>query len=94
MKNIKLYVNSIKWIQALGDYIKIICEDNTYVVLSTMKVFERKLSDFSFLRIHKSYIINLKKIDQFTTKYVVIKGDKIPLSRTKKPHLYELLKIK
>ena len=93
LKNIKVYINSIKWIQALGDYVKVFCEDNTYIVLSTMKVFENKLSSYSFLRIHKSYIVNLKKIEKLTTKQVTIAGEDIPLSRNKKPHLYKVLKI-
>jgi len=92
-KNIKVYTKSINWIQALGDYVKIICEDHTFVVLSTMKVFEEKLSDASFLRIHKSYIVNLKKIEHFTTKNVTIKTHNIPLSRTKKSLLHAALKV-
>ena len=56
-----------------------------------MKAFEKELPEGHFLRIHKSYIVNLKKIDRFDSKHVEIEQELIPLSRNKKANLVEAL---
>ena len=58
-KNVKILLNDIKWIEAMGDYIKIVTDQKKYLVLSTMKEFVKKLPEKQFQRIHKSFIINL-----------------------------------
>jgi DNA-binding LytR/AlgR family response regulator len=56
-----------------------------------MKSFEIELPKENFLRIHKSYIINLDKVDRFNSKQVEIGGEKIPLSRNKKEEIIAIL---
>ena len=56
-----------------------------------MKAFESELPKEQFLRIHKSYIINLDKVERFNSKYVEIDGEKIPLSRNKKEEIITIL---
>lgn len=91
LKKRKVYVNDIKWIEALGDYVKVVTEEQSYVVLSTMKAFEKELPEGRFLRIHKSYIVSLEKIDRFNSKNVEVGTIEIPLSRNKKSTLMEAL---
>jgi DNA-binding LytR/AlgR family response regulator len=91
LKKRKVLVSSILWIEALGDYIKLITNDENYVILSTMKAFEKEVEQYSFLRIHKSYIVNLNKIKRFNSKFVEINSENIPLSRNKKKTLTEAL---
>ena len=87
----KVYINDIKWIEALGDYVKLVTEENSLLVLSTMKSFEAELPKEKFLRIHKSYIVNLDKIDRFNSKNVEVGAYEIPLSRNKKTQLVDAL---
>lgn len=91
LKKRKVFIDEIKWIEALGDYIKVVTFENSFVVLSTMKAFEKQLPENQFLRIHKSYIVNLAKIDRFDSKNVEISSTNIPLSRNKKSILAEAL---
>ena len=91
LKKRKVLVSSILWIEALGDYIKLITNDENYVILSTMKAFEKEVEQYSFLRIHKSYIVNLNKIKRFNSKFVEINSENIPLSRNKKKILSDAL---
>ncbi|MGB2232559.1 MAG: LytR/AlgR family response regulator transcription factor [Flavobacteriaceae bacterium] len=91
LKKRKVYVNDIKWVEALGDYVKVVTKDQSYVVLSTMKAFEKELPEGRFLRIHKSYIVSLEKIDRFNSKNVEVGTVEIPLSRNKKSTLMEAL---
>lgn len=91
LKKRKVYVNTILWIEALGDYIKLVTTEESYVILSTMKAFEKEVEAYSFMRIHKSYIANLKKITKFNSKFVEINNQNLPLSRNKKKLLIEAL---
>ncbi len=91
LKKVKVLINEIKWIEGLGDYVKIVTEDANILVLSTMKAFIKKLPENRFLRIHKSYIVNLNKVKQFSGAQVEVGGQQIPLSRHKKDELEEAL---
>ena len=87
----KVVLNDIKWIEGLGDYIKLVTIEGNVVILSTMKSFEQKLPKDKFLRIHKSYIVNLEKVQKFNSKNVEVAGRQVPLSRNKKTELAEAL---
>jgi DNA-binding LytR/AlgR family response regulator len=56
-----------------------------------MKAFESELPKEHFLRIHKSYIVNLDKVERFNSKHIEIDGEKIPLSRNKKEEIVTIL---
>ncbi len=93
LKKRKVYIKDIKWIEALGDYVKLITNNGSFVILSTMKAFENELPSKKFLRIHKSYIINLKKVERYNSKFVEIENSQIPLSRNKKNTLTDALNV-
>ena len=92
LKKRKVYTKDIKWVEALGDYVKVITSKSNIIVLSSLRNFEKKLPTNKFLRIHKSYIINLDKIDNITSKTVEIESSLIPISRNKKADLDKILK--
>ena len=83
-KSEKVRANNIRWVEAMGDYVKVVTENKNYMVLSTMKSFLDKLPKNQFIRIHKSYIVNLKKVINFTTTNVNTDGEMLPLSRKQK----------
>jgi DNA-binding LytR/AlgR family response regulator len=85
-KTEKIAIDHIQWIEALGDYVKIITSKKKFMVLSTMKNFLNRLPEEQFLRIHKSYIINLKKVINYSASSVNIENKDFPLSRTQKKH--------
>lgn len=87
----KVVLNEINWVEALGDYIKLATTEGNVVILSTMKSFEQKLPKDKFLRIHKSYIVNLEKVEKFNSKKVEVAGTSVPLSRNKRTELTEAL---
>lgn len=90
---IKIDLPSIYLIEAKGDYIKIKTENKDYIVHSTLKKIEEKLPDSLFLKIHRSFIINLKKIIDIEDNSVLIKKDVIPVSRSKRPELMKRLDL-
>ncbi|SMG48046.1 LytR/AlgR family response regulator transcription factor [Arenibacter troitsensis] len=91
LKKRKVVLNDIKWVEALGDYIKVVTNEGNIVILSTMKSFEKQLPQDKFLRIHKSYIVNLEKVEKFNSKNIEVEGRQVPLSRNKKTELMEAL---
>ncbi|HTO35470.1 MAG: LytTR family DNA-binding domain-containing protein [Flavobacteriaceae bacterium] len=93
LKKLKVYTSKIKWIEAYGDYVKVVTDEDSNLVLATMKSFEHDLAKDKFLRVHKSYIVNIDKIERFNSKYAEIGVTKIPLSRNKKDDLKRALAI-
>ncbi|NGY37123.1 response regulator transcription factor [Flavobacterium sp. XN-5] len=91
LKKLKIFTSKIKWIEAFGDYVRVVTEDDNNLVLSTMKAFENDLSPKKFVRVHKSYIINVDKVDRFNSKFAEIGITKIPLSRNRKEDLVKAL---
>lgn len=90
---IKIDLPSIYLIEAKGDYILIKTEDKNYTVHSTLKKIEEKLPESLFLKIHRSYIINIKKIIDIEDNSVLIKRDVVPVSRSKRPELMKRLDL-
>ena len=83
-KSEKLEARNIRWVEAMGDYVKVVTKNKNYMVLSTMKSFLDKLPENQFIRIHKSYIVNLKKVINYTARNVNTDGEVLPLSRKQK----------
>jgi len=94
LKKRKVYTKDIKWVEALGDYVKVITSNSNIIVLSSLRSFEKKLPIDKFLRIHKSYIINLDRVDNLSNKTVEIESNLIPVSRNKKAELEKMLESK
>ena len=90
---IKIDLPSIYLIKANGDYINIKTETKDYVVHSTLKKIEEKLPDSLFLKVHRSYIINVKKIIDIEDNSVLIKKDVVPVSRSNRPELMKRLDL-
>lgn len=90
---VKINIPDICVIEAKGDYIKIKAEDKNYIVHSTLKKIEEKLPNSLFLKVHRSYIINTKKIVDIEDNSVLIKQDVIPVSRANKKELMKRLNL-
>ena len=90
---IKIDIPSIYLIEAKGDYIRVKTENKNYTVHSTLKKIEEKLPDHLFLKVHRSFIINIKKIIDIEDNSVLIKKDVIPVSRSNRPELMKRLNL-
>tara|TARA_R110002050_G_scaffold281956_2_gene429673 strand:+ start:46546 stop:47256 length:711 start_codon:yes stop_codon:yes gene_type:complete len=90
---IKIDIPSIYLVEAKGDYINVKTEDKNYTVHSTLKKIEDKLPEDLFLKVHRSFIINIKKIIDIEDNSVLIKKDVIPVSRSNRPELMKRLNL-
>jgi DNA-binding LytR/AlgR family response regulator len=90
---VKIDFEKIYLVEAKGDYILIKTEGKNYTVHSTLKKIEEKLSGSSFLKVHRSYIINIDKIIDIEDNSILIAKDVIPISRSKRPVLMKRIKL-
>lgn len=92
-KLVKIEMDKILFIEAKGDYIKIATIEKNYLVHTTLKKIEEKLPDRTFLKVHRSYIINLTKIVDIESNSILIDKNVLPVSRSKRPILMERLNL-
>jgi two-component system response regulator LytT len=90
---IKIDIMSINFIHANGDYIIIKTDAKNYTVHTTLKKIEEKLPASIFLKIHRSYIINLNKIIDIQDSTVLIGKDLLPISKNNRTVLMKSLNL-
>lgn len=78
-KIVKLNYSSILYIEALADYAIIQLGNTRHIIHSTMKSLEQRLPEESFIRVHRSYIVNISKIDSIEDMNIVIGDANIPV---------------
>ncbi|TMM32102.1 response regulator transcription factor [Polaribacter aestuariivivens] len=86
-KMIKIIFDEILYIESLSDYIKIHLRDKIIVTRETITNIEKKLPTQRFLRIHRSYVVNINCIDSYTNEFVEIGKNSISISRTYKENV-------
>lgn len=72
--------DNLLYIEAFGDYVKIHLVDKVLMVLSTLKALESRLPSSQFVRVHRSYIVNIKKIKSIDSRNILIGENEIPLA--------------
>lgn len=90
---IKINIKDISYVEAKGDYISIKTKVKNYIVHSTLKKIEDKLPSNLFLRIHRSFIINITEIVDIEDNSVLIEKSVIPISRSNKGELMTRLNL-
>jgi len=79
---VKVYLDNIQWIQAMDNYVIIQTTVDQFVIHSTMKDIESKLPAARFLRVHRSYIIPIEKINVLDENTVLIGDKTIPIGKS------------
>jgi DNA-binding LytR/AlgR family response regulator len=90
---VKIDIPSINLIEARGDYILLKTADTNYTVHSTLKKIKDKLPQDIFLKVHRSYVINTKKIIDIEDSSVLIDKDVVPVSRSHREGLLKHLNL-
>ena len=90
---VKINIPEIYFVEAKGDYISIKTQNKNYVVHSTLKKIEDKLPSALFLRIHRSFIINVSQIIDIEDNSVLSQKSVIPISRSNKSELMKRLNL-
>lgn len=89
----RLNVNDILYLEAQGDYVRIFLPNQTYSIHSSLKSVEEKLPRDIFLRVHRSFIINLSKVDTIEGGTIIINKMMVPVSDAYRAILNKRLQI-
>ncbi|MGZ5134190.1 MAG: LytR/AlgR family response regulator transcription factor [Flavitalea sp.] len=92
-KLIRLNNSDILYIESMGDYVKFVSIDKKYITHNTIKNLEEKVNKQCFLKTHRSYIINVDKIDDIRENLLFIKGNEIPISKAHRSEVRKRLNI-
>ena len=79
------------FVESLDNYIKVNTKDLSIICYERLSGIEEELPNNNFIRIHRSYIINLAKIDVFTSAYVEIGDRKFTIGRNYKDDVLKRL---
>ena len=90
---IKINIPDIYLVKAKGDYIIIKTNARNYLVHSRLNKIEDKLPSYLFLRIHRSYIINISQIVDIEDNSVLVGKTLIPIGRAKKSELVKKINL-
>jgi DNA-binding LytR/AlgR family response regulator len=94
-KIVKIFFKEIKYIEGLGEYVKIILDKGNFVVtLEALKNLEKMLPQEQFIRIHKSYILNTALIRAVSGNMVSLNdGSALPIGKVYKDEVRQKLKL-
>ena len=88
-KMIKIMVTDILYIEADRNYSRIFTKEKEYLLSATLKTIEEKISDNLFVRVHRSYVINIAQVDEVAESFVIISNKSIPMSGGLKENLLQ-----
>lgn len=90
-KMVKVYLKDILYIESLKDYVRIKMAHKDVISLQKISFLEQKLPEDCFLRIHRSFIVPIKKIEAFSNNVIEIDGTELPIGRNYKEKVLEIL---
>lgn len=80
-KTLKLYLNEIDYFESQGNYLLIYTEDDCFKTYQSITEMMEKLPEGLFYRVHRSFLIALKKVIQFNSRSVTIRNKVLPIGR-------------
>lgn len=82
-KLVKIYLADILYLEAARNYCKVVTTYQEYLISLPMKTVEKRISCSLFFRVHRSFIVNLSKVDEVLYEnYILIGTNEIPISRS------------
>lgn len=90
-KMVKVYLKDILYIESLKDYVRIKLPQKEIISLQKISYLEQKLPEDCFVRIHRSFIVPLKKIEAFSNQAIEVGGKELPIGRNYKESVLKLL---
>ena len=91
-KNLKIQLHEILFVESLKDYVKVVTKDRTIVSKQSISTIEENLPEEAFLRIHRSFIVSLSKIESFTAGLIQVGKYELPVSRSYRHEVEKALK--
>lgn len=92
-KNVFVDVSDIHWIECSGNYLKLHLPETTHMIRSSLKNLQSKLDPYKFVRIHRSWMVNIHEVEEIEPWYsgdfkvVLHSGKELRMSRNYKDNL-------
>jgi DNA-binding LytR/AlgR family response regulator len=80
-KNVRIYLDEIIYVESQREYIKIVTDNQAYLVKQQLSDFEALLGTNSFIRVHRSFIVSKARIRTYTSVEIEVDGGAIPIGR-------------
>jgi DNA-binding LytR/AlgR family response regulator len=93
-KLVKIEISEIQYIESLKDYVKIVAGDKPVITLSSLKSIEEKLVAPDFVRVHRSFMVNVRKIQYIHRNYVKVGEKEIPIGDNYKESFLQHINLK
>ncbi|MBX7204978.1 MAG: LytTR family DNA-binding domain-containing protein [Bacteroidia bacterium] len=90
-KYIKVNFSDILYIEALADYVKVHTPEKRIITLQTMKNLEDKLPSEQFVRVHRSFIIALDKINSISGNVIYMNKDEVPIGKNFREEFFKII---
>ena len=92
-KMVKIFIEDILYIEADRNYSRIFTKNKEYMLAITLKIIEEKLPMRNFIRVHRSFIVNLTQVDEVAENHVIIAQKAVPLSISLREDLLKRLQM-
>ena len=92
-KNLKILLDDILYIESLKDYIKVVTTTKNIITKQSISSLEEALPRNNFIRIHRSFIVAVNKIESFTSDTIEVAKHELPISRMYRHEVEKLLNI-
>jgi DNA-binding LytR/AlgR family response regulator len=92
-KLVRLENDEILYIESMGDYVKFVTPDRKYITHNTIKNLETKVDGQRFMKVHRSFIVNMARIDDIQENSLYIRGNNIPISKAHKSKVMQKIKV-
>jgi len=92
-KLIRLMNDDILYIESMGDYVRFVTSEKKYISHNTIKWLEEKMNASMFLKVHRSYIVNIKKVSNIRENMLYINNQEIPISKANRPEVMKRINI-
>jgi DNA-binding LytR/AlgR family response regulator len=89
----RLKLNTILYAEAMGDYVKLHTPEKFYAVHTTLKAVEERLPASAFLRVHRSYLVAISKIDTIEGGALIVHGKPLPVADAYRAALNDRMNI-
>jgi DNA-binding LytR/AlgR family response regulator len=92
-KLVRLQNDDILYIESMGDYVKFITAEKKYITHNTIKNLETKVDAHRFMKVHRSYIVNMSRVDDIQENTLYIRGNMVPISKSHKARVLQKIKV-
>lgn len=92
-KVVKVHLSDILYVEGLSEYVQIYTPSKKIITKTSMTNMSEKLPDDNFVRIHKSFIVSLSKVEAFTSSSIEVPGKELPIGRSYKNSVLDVLQM-